>query len=73
MPMYAVSSILLPRANRTRVGINAEKPFRCLVGENTDTQPIDIYFGDIGGTTALYRYSIYPYLICPAYNKKAGS
>ena len=63
MPMYAVSSILLPRANRTRVGINAEKPFRCLVGENTDTQPIDIYFGDIGGTTALYRYSIYPYLI----------
>ena len=63
MPMLAVTSILLPVNIRLRVGISAEKPFRCNVDESTDIQPIDIYYGNVGSTSADYRYSLYPYYV----------
>lgn len=63
MPMLAVSSLLLPYSIRLRVRINAERPFRCLESESSDNQPIDIYYGDVGGTDCKYRYSIWPYYV----------
>lgn len=63
MPQYGISSLLTPFVTRIRVAINAEKPFNCIVEESSDTQPIDIYYGNVGGTSAIYRYSIYPYSV----------
>lgn len=63
MPMFAVSSMLLPVNIRTRVAVEAERPFRCYVEEAVDTQPIDIYYGNVGALTADYRYSLYPYYV----------
>lgn len=63
MPRYAIASPMYPRVTRTRVAINAERPFRCQIEESSDTQPIDVYYSTLGDTslTAYYKYSIYPY------------
>lgn len=61
MPRFGVMSELLPNVSRYRVGVGAEKPFRSDVDESDYNQPIDIYYGDIGGSSAKYRYSLYPY------------
>lgn len=63
MPMNGVSSMLMSANTRLRVGVGVEKAFNCLIEEDNDTQPIDIYFGDVGGTAPSYRYSIYPYSV----------
>jgi hypothetical protein len=71
MPRIAVSSIILPVQIRSRVLVNAEKPFNCTVEESRDVQPINVYYSAVGGADssadAVYKYSIYPFNV---YDKK---
>ena len=71
MPRIAVSSIILPVQIRSRVLVNAEKPFNCTVEESRDIQPINVYYSAVGGADnaadAIYKYSIYPFNV---YDKK---
>lgn len=70
MPRLGVTSSLLAPVIRSRVLVNAEKPFNCAVDESIDTQPISIFYGDLSDTKAYYKYDIYPFGV---YDKKINS